>query len=537
MPTATSFDGNSVNGATDYVMRIGTRDATAPHSAAVSLRQRAGQAPVAESVTYNARVIPFLVALKQGAATTPAAFRENVGKWFAHAKSSGRTLLSTHDDGSTALSMSVYVQKLEQVEYNLFRGEMLAADGIWRSTSTSTDSSSPLTVSGDFDAYPSIAITGSTTTLKRRRVTITDNSTRGLVAYLIQATFDATGVSASASSNYIVFYQNQQIPHYVNTPNDASTKVYFRVDVPRGGSVTVDIYYGSSVSNSITADTLDDAGMDLTSGSFSNTNWIWNDWLCSSHPPVAGAWRYGRIGGAYDQMVGLISESTPQCKFTAGVGTGSVYAGDVAPAIDAIILTLGGVQAGTTNALSGFTANLDKPNSDAFVSGAVALWKRTAGALTWTSVTSRSTVGNLTAPQDVDDATELAFVTNPTATAGTAVSAAATISGSAVALILNSSYTPTVSVAAAVTARYINSTLTSSTTGDVITFSGVYMDDITLTIDCLGKTITTSDSSDWYGKITTNNPAEWYRLAVGANSWTNPTNGSAAMTWYDRYVI
>ena len=140
----------------------------------------------------------------------------------------------------------------------------------------------------------------------------------------------------------------------------------------------------------------------------------------------------------------------------------------------------------------------------------------------------------MTTAVDLDNAVEIAFYAE--ATANATFTADWLPSGGNLTLVLNSSYTPTVSVAAATTARYINSALTNSTTGDTITFTDVYLDDVALTINTQTKTITVA-SGPIYGSISMSEPDCWMALSVGSNSWSDATNTSSSFAWADRYLI
>lgn len=527
MPTVTSFDGLSVNAATDYAVIIEKMGTQSPYAMTPQLRERTNQNPVVDRRSYGARPLPFTIARAPGSALSAAQFAANVERYFTP-WAGPRTLNATHDDGSTTLTATADVVSLVRTAPLIYEGQFLVPEGAWRSTSINTDSASPLIVAGTYKALPTITITPSTSTLKRRRISITDNTGRGLAAYIIQATFDSTGVSATANTNYVVFFQGRSIPFYVNTPNNASTKLYFRVDVQPSATATVDVYYGSSVSNSVTNDKLDDAGMALTSGTFSNTQWEWDaPFTISTNPRgAAGSFVAAKLGNQPSNIgFGILSEAAAEVQIAfASNGTG---ANDV----DGFVVTVP-AGAGTTNALS----NLKRDDINTPTGTYTFYIKyRIAGQLNWTTAWSSTGLGaGVTTAVDLDNAVEIAFYAE--ATANASFTADWLTSGGNLTLALNSSYTPTVSVDSATTARYINSTLTNTTSGDTITFTDVYLDDVALTIATQAKTITVA-SGPIYGSISMSEPDCWMALPTGSNSWTDPTNAASSFGWADRFLI
>lgn len=528
MPTTpTAFNGLTVNDA-NYALFLAPDRTPAPFTAAPALRERVGQVPVQDSVTYGARRIPFVIARRDGA-ISEATFRDTIYQYFTPFAGL-RTLTATHADGSTTLVLSVDVVDLVMRDANSFVGVFLAPDPVWRRSTTSNDTTSPLTVVGNCPALPTIAITPSTSTLRRRRVTVTDNSGLGLSNYMIQVSFDSTGVSASAASNYIVFYNGRSVPFYINTPNNASSKLYLRVDTPINGSCTVDVYYGSSISNTTTADQLDDGGMNLASASFSNTNWVWDSFEINAHPAkCTGVWRPVRIGRktVYSTpRYGLISASSTQVEFQLAASTSNL-----ANDYDGMAMVVG-CKAGTTSALVGLSR--DDSGGGGTDYNIVVLY-RLAGSPTWVeaAVDSGPPIAAITDSEDVDNAVEIAVVIEPTS--NSAVGSMVLTASGTFQLALNSSTTPTVSVAAAVTARLINSTLTNTTNGTTLTFTNVYLDDVVLTIDCLLKQISTA-SGPWYGALSFSDAENWFPLSVGSNAWTDPTNAAAGFTWAPRWI-
>ena len=526
--TATSFDGQTVNSGAYRLALMPLASASAA-AAAVTDRQRTNQVPVTDYITYQPRDWSFILSLNPGGGGNLTTFRTFVNQYFTP-YGGKRTLLATHPDGSTALSASVTVTSLMPGrEGRTYTGTFHMDDPIWRSSSATfiSASSSPYTVPGTYKALVQVKVTGTTTTLKRRRITITDTSGRGLANYIVRATFDSTGVTATATTNYIVFYQGRSIPFFAQALNGASTTVDFRVDVAPSGSATADIYYGSSVSNSVTNNVLEDGGQNLASASWSNTNWVWDDFSIDTFPAAAGVWRPGKIGQTIDGVsYGMSAVSASSVTFA--VKNDSSLANDA----DCMILTVGS-QAGTTSALSGLSRAMTVTST---CRGYVKY--RTARSALWQTAWSTTGTGTTTTAIDLDNAVQIAAGIEPTsstADGNIVLSASGTFQ-----LALAS--TPTVSAAAAVTARYLDAALTSGA-GDSIDFDKVYFDDNgaseTFVIDCYNRTIslTTGPLYTAGTGITFSNADDWWPLAPGSFSWTNPTNATVALIGYARYAL
>lgn len=526
----TSFDGLSVNGATDYLLVLNPYGQDSPLAAGLTERRRQYQTPVIDAIAHEARRVPFIIYLKPGAATSAVTFRSTVNRYFTPHRRGKRTILATHQDGSTTLTEDVYVTGLTPTSYNAFRGEMVYPRGTWKGTTVNSDSSSPCTVSGEHPALPSLAIAMTSSTLKRREIQIDDECTRGLSNYPVAITFDSTGVSATTAANYVVMYAGRSIPFKVLSPNNGSTKIWVRIDAPPNGSAYLDIYYGSSVNNTVTADTYDRGGMDLTNST--NTSWVWDEpYTVSTNPKGAcGVWTAVKGGRNVSGIrYGISSESGTQLDIDiAPDATGGALANDA----DGIVLTIG-TGAGTSNALTGLSrddVNSPTGNYEIFCN------HRTANQVGWSHQSIHTGGAAQTGAIDVDNAVQIMIAIQPTDNTADATLRLA-LSGS-LTLALNSSITPTVTVGSATTARYIDGTITNSTTGDTIDFDQVYIDDgATLTIDTEGETMTLSSGPmhTTGNGIVPSNPPAWFELAVGSNSWTLPSGMTMTVTWQDRY--
>lgn len=569
-----------------------------PFTAQPNLRSRNNQVPIQESIQYGERTLPFIVV--PTGSVTDANFRANVYRYLTPLDGL-RTIQATHDDGSTTITAQADIISLQKVQNRMYSGTFLLPDPIWRKSTSSNSTSSPTSASGTYKALPSISITPTSSTLQRRRVTITDNATtnRGQMNYPILATFDSTlgAPGATTSADYIVFDNGRAIPFNVTGHNTASTRIWFRVDIPKGGSKTIDIYYGSSINNTSTADTFVDGGMALASSS--NTSWVWDDYSVSTFPTATGVWRPGKLGLSLDNTTfGINSESSSGVTFA--VENDASLVNDA----DTMIVTLG--SPATAN-LTGLTRVLTLQDSDGVLRGFVKY--RIAGGVSWITASSQSidstlftsfpqsstntktitnnTVANPTvvtanghgfsngdivtitgsnSTPSIDGTHTISNVTTNTFTvpvnvtvsgnSGTVKQASVITNAVEIAIgiepaeerprgtyalsgsiTVDLSNTPSISVGANSTARLINGTLTNSTNGDVITFTDVYLDNVAMTIDCLNKTITVA-SGPWYGSITFSDPDDWWALNVGSNTWSYSAGTfTTSITWFDRYLI
>lgn len=382
--------------------------------------------------------------------------------------------------------------------------------------------------------------TGGTVTrvIFRWRVTVTDTGGRGLANYPIMAQFDSRNVGATTSARFACFSLGRLIPHYVNTPNDPNTKIWFRLDCPPSGSATVDIYGGGVIDNTVTNDTLEWAGLKLSSTTISNTNWEWDDFRCSIFPAVTGAWKPVKAGQNVDGVsFGITVEGagavtnlktgaiTPTNTITLAVKPDSTLRNDA----DALLLVVG-AGAGTTNALTNLYRNMVVTAGS--VRGRVQY--RVAGSSVWQTVADMTTTTSSTAALDLDNAVEIMLVLEPLNASANATWEIGITGGTAAALALTGA--PTVSVAAAVTARRVNGVLTNTTNGKTLTFADLYQDDVALTINCLTRALSVA-SGPWYGKVSPSDKDNWLTLGVGANAWTDFAGVQSSWAWEDSYLL
>lgn len=520
MPTFVDFDGLNINGVTDYVVEGQMDDEDSPYGLTLTERARANQPPVIDGRVLAGRPMPFTVLLRPGSSTPYYTFDQNVRRYFTP-KAGLRTLTATIINDTIAAAIAVDITDFRQVGIGQYKGTFYAAEIYWRSTSVTTSAASPLTVAGNVPGLPVISITGTTTTVQRRPVTITDRTTRGLSNYIVQITFNSTGQGATANTHYCVFFQGRSVPFYVDAPNNAATRIYARVDVPASGAVVLQVYYGSSLANTVTNDKLEKAGMDLASATFTNDKWEWNKPFAISTAPrgAAGAWVAAKVGAS----AGTINTETDTDLRIDYAATASSEPDGFTCVVPA--------GAGTTNALT----NLSRDDVGTF-SGNVYVKKRIAGQLNWTTIEAKNGGAANTGALDVDNAVQLGIWAE-----GAGSYAEWTLAGGAnLGLALDTNLTPTVSVGAAVAARYLDAALTVSTTGASIDFDQVFFDDVAaqIVIDTRLQQITNVSGpllSSGAG-ITFSDADAWLPLPVGSVAWANATNSTASFSYAARYA-
>lgn len=515
MPDFTAFDGVAIGPSTPYDIKI-LYGQDAAYTSAPELRSGIGRVPARDAIVYGGREIPFTI-FKGTSGASDAQWQQDVYQLFSPLKQA-RLLTATHN--ATTITLTVDIGSLRRIHDRVYEGTFVCADPVWRTITTTTDAASPLTVVGNAPALPVITLTPNTSQLARRRITVTDVTGRGLVNYPVRATVDTTGFAAAATSDYILFYNGRPIPFYLQTPNNAASTLDFRVDVPPLGSVFVDLYYGSSVTNTITAQAYDPAGMDITHASYSATQWVWktNEFdQVGTRPAATGVWRYGVVdqhasGGSF----GVVATPTTLAFISANDNS-------LANDADSLIVVIG-AEAGSTDALQGIAGG------NTFNTGQTYVRYRKAGESLWRQATATLIAGYPTNPNqykyDLDGAVEIAIRN----------SGALLQADGNTPWRLALTNVPTVNVAAAVTARYINSAFTNTTTGASISLTDVYLDDVALTINCVARTIAPA-SGPLYGAFVFSNPVDWLPLAVGTTAWTAPTNTTASIAWATRYVI
>lgn len=533
--TIASYGGVSLNTGTPYFC-FAALDVERAYEAETTLRDREGYAPVQDGNRF--RPIDRAFSVTRGDTSVPA----SVDQWAENAlgvfEPDGvlRALRITWR-GLTLETMAAVVKagipsgiaRTDSTDIEI-QGTFRIPDPIWRNvTAAGPDTASPITLLGNTDAAPAYAVTGDTTTVSRRPVTITDVLGNGFSSYPIMAEFDATGVSATTTANYIAFCNGREIPIYTVNPNTAATRVFFRVDCPPLGTTTVQIYYGSSVSNTVTAQALDPAGMAFTDASFSNTLWVWDNWIVSDNPTNAcGVWTYARIEDAGVLAQGITITESAASLVWAAVTTGST----IEPEFDGVIMVLGGAKAGASSALAG----VSRAFSNITVTGVFQFrveYLRAADLELQNALTETGDNVTNTTAIDLDDAIEIAIRCRNLSAVPTVDQTITMTNSGDFSLALTSN--PTVSVAAAVTARLIDDSLDVGSNS--LDFDRVFVDNVALTVDCFNRTVSPASGPLHPRDLVFSNPREWLPMAPGSNSWTEPDNSAVSVSARESYRV
>lgn len=539
MPQPNSYNSIAINGSSPYRL-VFPINSEFGYGVDLQLAAREGGYPQQYGAALRQRNVEFLVT--PGDSGVPSSYnewRQNVMGLFIpdgvkrSLRASWRSQTIEVFAAVTDIGLVEGVPAVDDDVEPMLNGIFTIADPIWREISAETaDSTSPLTVSrGNTPAQPTITLTPSTTTVRRRTITITDTLGIGLSNYPIIASFDGSGVSANAATNNILFINGREVPIRVNNPGANPQTIIFRVNCEPGGSVVAHLYYGSSVSNTLTSSAFDPGGMAITDADLSNTNWIWDNFKAFDNPRNAcGVWTPSKFG-INDERVGIT--------FTDDDDSWNISKlGDQPPVgeTNGVSMVIGGAIAGTSNALSGL-ARVYGSRGGSAGDNTLRLLAKYQPATAVEILTALDEVGNSTTistPIDVDQAIALQLYAITKDTGALATQDLELQASGDFALALTN--TPSVIVGAAVTARFVDATLTNTTTGDTIQFDKLYMDNTTLVIDCVNKTITSSQVFHRRA-IRFSNREKWFTLAVGSNAWTNATNLAASFSWKPSYRI
>lgn len=354
--TLTRFDGVAINGDSPYTVIVPAKHGGPRYSVRTSLRERSGLPPTEDDFSYAEVTLECLV-YQNGSVYTTEEFSDLVHQLFAWKH---RVLVEgTVETGAVQFVATVKEFYRKENAPLLFCLVLEVAEPVTVATTPTVSTTSPVTVSGPVRAQPVVRLTPTSISANPsyRRVTITDQGQVGLSNYPVRITFDSTSASASVYTNYLVFVNGQSVPFRVGSPNNASTTLDLCVNVPPGGVTYVDLFYGGVITNTVTADDgsqgiYDDRGMNLGSGSWSNTSWVWDDFQCSLNADACGAWRLGKLGQTISGVsFGVIQEGPYGITF--GVRPDSTLPGDA----DCIILTIG-ARAATSSALANLARHL-----------------------------------------------------------------------------------------------------------------------------------------------------------------------------------
>lgn len=247
-----------------------------------SLTSRAGVRPRLDAIAPATRTLE-VHAWKTDPLLSIEEFRRRLGKIFDPERGE-QELVAQRVDGAQVrlLAYPVRISLRGEGESDA-RVTLESRDLAWQAVTESSSSGPTLTIGGNVAARPRIVIPGSSgAACQRTRVIWTDRTGRGVGGYPVCQPW------SHPAQNTVVFQNGLAIPFQV-----VSGKLWYRVDIPPNGSTVVDIYHGGGVTNTVTADALDDGGLDLADSD--NTTWRWYAIRAGRNPlAAAGAWRFGR---------------------------------------------------------------------------------------------------------------------------------------------------------------------------------------------------------------------------------------------------
>lgn len=304
--------------------------------------------------------------------TSLETFYTNVNQYFApnggipSVSNKRRVIAGLHNDGATTINALGYISSLRRIQRNVYEGVFIIPDGHWVGTISQSDSVSPVANNGNHKTYPMINLTYSTNSKYRTFQVNMSGVSEQLHDYPITFTTDTTGTSATVASRYIMFINGVSVPFIISVANDVTTKFWVRVNIPKGGTITGTLFYGSAISNpkcSLFSDTdslYKRGGMDLTNST--NSIWRWNSFELSSFPFSCGVWKPGKIGISQPgTSYGMTSEASAGCTFTIE-DDDSLYNDS-----DSMILVVGGSGGSSGSSLTGLSRTLTLQDSDGII--------------------------------------------------------------------------------------------------------------------------------------------------------------------------
>jgi hypothetical protein len=577
-PRVVRFGGHTFDPATDgYQVGLGQGPSVQVDA---SVSGRAWTRPRLDALTPQTRTLE-LVAWKTDPAVTIEEYRRRLSRVFAP-ETGERLLVVERADGTQ-------VQLLAWCSGIAYRGESEADARVtletreiaWQAVAESTSSGPTVTASGNVRARARIVVPGTSgTPCTRRRYAVTDRCGRGVGGYPL-----LLSDSWSASARRTVVFQNGLlVPFRV-----AGDKLWTRVDLPPDGTTYVDVYSGSGVDNTVTADALDDGGLDLEAST--NTSWHWYAVRAGRNPlAAAGAWRFGRTFAhpqERDYRFGVLVDS----ETTARLAAADPVMPESAHLIDDYdsVVCVTGVEIASVSISVAARARSHTEISDSreytqeYVgqaefwgaevrvrrdyeistgSGSAMLVARKPGAPTWEPVAARPVSkdqqwsGTLSASFALGERpVAIALRCQPgvvrrrggntstfTAPDGDARSFTNWLTtGVVVELLLPievtlaSGRTPLVALVDTVPARVRTGTLRNTTTGQWIELEEVYTDAVELVLDGEARQVSVASGPLYAREIRFSDAPRWIELEPGANSVSAPW--PVAWRWRDRWLV
>jgi hypothetical protein len=508
MITFTERNGTALGPATPYDVIIpGTADI--PLVSESDLRARVNQFPVVEAERHGARQIPILI-LRTAGSPAIDQWRLDVSGVFSPYAG---YLTTKGTFNGVAVQAEAKVLSLTPSTQYLFAYEAILQfpDPIWQAVTATSGSGLSYTPAGNVDAQPVWTYTPGGSTAKRAALTVTDQSGRGLRDHLVVfGPFTSTGVSATTVNDYDLIIGGRRWPFYITDMNGTGTRVFAQVSVEPGGTLAGALYFGSSVNNLVTPQTLPLLGRKFSDATFSNTKHIWDDLsVAASNPNIPGVWRLARVANGG----GLSFTTTTATVAVAGQSTDAGW--------DAVQLFTGSkIVSGETLTTAGLqTGDITW-----------AVYRKNANGVVWLSTLASAFSQALT------DAIHIAI-------GHQSVTGAFAMTGSTITIDFESTDTPVTTVGTPVNAQVGPFVLTNSTTGESLTIGTAlgyaYLDDgATIAIDTATGALTPSAGNLFFDSYLLSNPDEGVVLRAGvANTLTVSSGDSLATSYRARFSV
>lgn len=506
----TSFDGNNVNQATSYKVRIrNTNPVQRTIEVAASVRRNRGS--YVDFINFAAMELVVSI-MGADTATARATWMTNVQQWFNPWESDTRQLVATWYDGTTSVFLDVRVISLTKIQDNgsvmgtIYECVMRADYPFWQASSLTTSASGPATVTngGNVIAQPTIELTTGTHKTLRQCTVVGAGAAGGLVACPIQFAVNDANVTAT---NVFVFINGISSPCAVVGAGGVSSKVWALIDTAADGSTTyVDIIYGSGITNPLCGTLSDPDLFDTTNTD--NNSWRWDDWNVTTHPNFPGSWVPSVVGNHAAGVYQLTSDggSVVFDLVTSGVS-------DYDSITVRVPLSPRGTPDPSLIGLSRVTANLGGTFAQAFVRSRLPNTDR--WGTEWSTRANATVTASITF--DIGFIVAAVGIENDGATADPATLTITDSGG--VTRFSDNNLEPSVVVGAATNVDYYNGTYQVGSY--TFTFTDCFAPDGTLTIDCLNRLITSSASGAIYNRPKPSDASFWATLPPGNTTITD----------------
>lgn len=501
-------------------------------TATTDVESRRDATGLLRSISVDGRSIPMMVNLNPAGSTTVAQFNNNVKRWFDPGK--GRTgtryLRIEGDDGTTVLRLPVHVVSLapRPNSINIYDVVLQAVTPYFEAMTEDSEAittSGTATNAGNARAQATLEFTGGTS-LGGKRFTVTDNSGHGLTNYPVVINYAAT----STQSQAFVLVNGASVPF-----REGSTSAYYWVfvNVPAGGSVTIDIIINTGITNPLSG-VLNIGPLDPANTS--NANHTWNTWSVKAAPVRTAMWRPAdpRINwtdiGVEKYEIDSDSSSATVLRLTAVSST--ILRNDASA-----VLVATGLSGQASSTLTGFSRVMATNSTSAH---RAYVYYRTRDSeyweLAWSVTASATVTTSLDLPNAVEIIAGLEYVT-----ASSSINSTLTLSWNTSGVFtLLAGQPPTVSAATATTWRLLDGTVTNTDSGQVITFDQHIRRDGTLTIaassDYTQRAVQNSVAGPILGDVQFSDTVDLFSLEPGANDIEETVDGGVTVKFRDTYL-